>query len=67
MVAMKPTQMEKTVLLVGCMKIIASSPNVYQTFEHEQGEKENGDNESFEEWLLRKAEILAKQTWAKSK
>ena len=55
-------------LLVDCLGVVINSPEAWRTFEHEQEEKPDGsgDSESFDDWALRKAGILAKRIWERS-
>lgn len=53
-------------LLCDCLGIVVSSPEAWRTFEHEQGVKPDGEDESFDDWAMRKAGVMAKRVWERA-
>lgn len=57
----KPTLEQKASLIAQCVVAVCASPEAWRTFEHEVK-----DNETFEEWAIRRGESMAIKIWKKS-
>lgn len=63
---MKPDTATAAILLSNCFAAVSSSPEAWRAFEHEQERKQDGQLESFEDWAMRRAGVMAKRIWERS-